>query len=320
MSIFGFACMWIFFRHIFFFDLKSYGFFDYFSQLGDCGVDIFLFLSGYGCYYSFKKDENVEKFYIKRVIRILPSVILLLPIFALIVCWRNDNSFFLIINPRYYIMSIYSSFWYIGAIIVFYLLFPLFYRWNKKKCSTFFVALLVAFVGIFLVHQIGSSLLDPLVLYFARCPVFILGMLFAKNNNLFNYKKTIALITIAILPLLFVIPKDYQRIGYISLALTSVTFLPYCFEKIPQTINKLFTIIGIASLEFYMIHVFVFAKGFEKKLLEFDPFGGGGTLVLLILISVIFQKVINIIQDCLNLHTKSLMLQQRNRKDVSKSI
>ena len=39
------------------------------------GVDIFFLLSGLGLYYSFSRDENVGRFYLKRFYRILPTYI-----------------------------------------------------------------------------------------------------------------------------------------------------------------------------------------------------------------------------------------------------
>ena len=48
--------------------------------ISSSGVDIFLILSGYGLYYSFKKNNNVKKFYKKRFIKILiPYIIFCLP-------------------------------------------------------------------------------------------------------------------------------------------------------------------------------------------------------------------------------------------------
>lgn len=42
-----------------------------FIKHGNCGVEIFLFLSGMCLYYSFKNNEKVVQFYIKRLKRIL---------------------------------------------------------------------------------------------------------------------------------------------------------------------------------------------------------------------------------------------------------
>lgn len=42
---------------------------------GAMGVDIFLFLSGLGLFYSFRKNPDIKAFYKKRLIRIIPTYV-----------------------------------------------------------------------------------------------------------------------------------------------------------------------------------------------------------------------------------------------------
>ena len=65
--------------------LKIIGFI---KQFGNTGVDIFLFLSAVGLYFSLKKDSNVKKFYIKRIVRILPALLL---VNLLWFAYKNDG-------------------------------------------------------------------------------------------------------------------------------------------------------------------------------------------------------------------------------------
>lgn len=50
--------------------------FAFFHFYGNWGVDVFLFVSGFGLYYSLKNDHRVIPFYKRRIIRILPLCIL----------------------------------------------------------------------------------------------------------------------------------------------------------------------------------------------------------------------------------------------------
>ena len=45
------------------------------KQQGFGGTDIFIFLSGFGLYYSLKKDNNPIEFYKRRLTRVLPAYI-----------------------------------------------------------------------------------------------------------------------------------------------------------------------------------------------------------------------------------------------------
>lgn len=106
-----------------------HGIVEWFCQyVSSSGVDVFLFLSGFGLYYSFKRKPDTKQFYAKRFLKILiPYVLVALPAFV----WRD--LFFEKLGVRNLIkdLSFISFFeegkvwyWYIFMICVCYLLFP----------------------------------------------------------------------------------------------------------------------------------------------------------------------------------------------------
>ena len=90
---------------------------------GNCGVDIFLFLSGIGLYYSCSKDSRVGKFYRKRFLNIIPVSFLIIFIYVMVrVCLQTQTLNEAIIG----IIRLYENpAWFIIFIIFLYLLFPL---------------------------------------------------------------------------------------------------------------------------------------------------------------------------------------------------
>jgi len=70
-QLMGFAMSWIICYH---FGLGAFHLplINFVGKTGYGGVDLFLFLSGLGIYFSLSKDENKRRFYLKRVLRILP--------------------------------------------------------------------------------------------------------------------------------------------------------------------------------------------------------------------------------------------------------
>ena len=54
------------------------------APMGYHGVAIFLFLSGYGCYISLEKNQDIAKFIEKRARAILPSLIVATVIAAIV--------------------------------------------------------------------------------------------------------------------------------------------------------------------------------------------------------------------------------------------
>ena len=61
-ELMGIAILWIMLRHL---PISSgyYYVLDYLMNLGYGGVDMFLFLSGFGLFFSMKKDSRIGSFY-----------------------------------------------------------------------------------------------------------------------------------------------------------------------------------------------------------------------------------------------------------------
>ena len=73
-ELMGWSILWIMMLHFTFNQIKPLGFI---SQYGFAGVDIFLFVSGFGLFHSLDKDDNLVRFYRKRLLRIFPTYYIL---------------------------------------------------------------------------------------------------------------------------------------------------------------------------------------------------------------------------------------------------
>lgn len=94
---------------------------------GAMGVDIFLFLSGLGLFYSFRKNPDTKIFYKKRILRIIPTYLIICTPFYVVQYLIGNTvdikGFLLHLSLiSYWIDG--SCDWYIAAIIVLYALFP----------------------------------------------------------------------------------------------------------------------------------------------------------------------------------------------------
>lgn len=269
LQLFAIACIWILFRHTFFYNQYSYGYFDCLTTIGDCGVDIFLFLSGFGLYYSFCNTPNIRDYYYKRFKRILPTVIFLLSTFAILDIIGGEKITKLI-SPTYWFFSIYSKYWYIGAILLFYIISPLII--NAVKINSFTIVIssyLFSIISILIIKISQIDILYQLVVYFARIPIFIIGILFAHEQKWLE-KRWLFLITFILsIPLLFLLPKDFQRVFYSLFVLTIVLYLPIVIDKLPNYINRILYCLGLCSLEFYLIHIYLFSNNALEKINQY---------------------------------------------------
>lgn len=152
-----------------------------------CGVDIFVFASGIGCFHSLHRTKDDISFYKRRFMRIMPTY------FVFIVFWI---AFRAITDPlsttdilgNFFALQGFTEQenifnWYISFIILMYVMSPLFYGLAtsiKGKLSHFgVVALLTVFSVIFWDTEM-------LVIISCRVPIFYIGMLFGKycvNNG-----------------------------------------------------------------------------------------------------------------------------------------
>ena len=100
---------------------------DGFLYYGNIGVDIFLFLSGVGLYYSFSKNRNVKTFYLRRGIRLLPALLLVLAAHnGLLFLMKKITFVRFLSNPL--LLSFFidgdKGAWFFSLLIVLYLVYP----------------------------------------------------------------------------------------------------------------------------------------------------------------------------------------------------
>ena len=128
----GFAILWVMYFHIPLKFATEIGWFTH--RIGFYGVDIFLFLSGLGVYFSLMKRPNVLRFYKARLVRILPAYVIVACVSYCLL--RLDKASAL--DFFYYISGIgywtrHTRFdWYIPTQLAFYLITPLFLFFYKK--------------------------------------------------------------------------------------------------------------------------------------------------------------------------------------------
>ena len=159
--------------------------------LCDSGVNIFFFFSGYGCYYSMKKNANVLSFYKRRAGRILPAFLVVLFVYGIfnVFAWHIPVRDYLWSNS---LISFYTDGllyeWFIAAILVLYLVFPFFF-WLAEKHEKILVALIViiyifAFAWIFRLFKISQKNLATIGgIFLNRIPNVLIGTLIARKTT-----------------------------------------------------------------------------------------------------------------------------------------
>ena len=271
----GLAILMIVLSHIGYFLVNDTRFLWPLTIAAGVGVNLFLFLSGFGLTASqLQKDLNAWQFYKKRLLKLFTPFWLVLAIFFVL------DFFLLKINyPWGYVVQAFcgifthadlyqdinSPFWYLTFILGYYLLFPLVFskRWPWLSALTLYIA------GYLLIYFQPTQLDYVIHLYRVHIIAFPLGVLAAwlvtklKSAEILDkisrgYSAIGYYFLIAILLLIFVYTNVYSGIGgsanfeqamsiIATLAISGI-FILKKFEF------RLLSLFGLYSYEIYLFH------------------------------------------------------------------
>lgn len=259
------------------------------SIIAGVGVDLFLFMSGYGLSVGMlKKPMPVLEFYKRRLIKIfIPFWIALIIIFAADAIFLNIN------YPTPYIISsllgwfptavgygdVNSPFWYITWMIMFYALYPIVFSVKRPWLSALILAVIATLIGVYNPLNMGDNWLHRL-----HTVAFPLGIVFAwlmmesknKENKFVKYIKTfrnesssISRYIVIGLMLVVVVYMSLHTTANHWPTLTAILGQGYFVDQITSLVimfafivifslkkldNKFLSIFGLYSFEVYLLH------------------------------------------------------------------
>lgn len=243
-------------------------------RMGNIGVDMFLFLSGIGLWFSWMKKPSARHFFTKRYLRIYPAWLIMACLYYIPHFHGGDFMAWLdligdiTINWDFWLHD-ELTFWYIPAIMMLYCFAPAYmelirrhpiYRWLPVVMIMW--CILVEYVTP--IHQAVGHI----EIFWSRVPIFFIGI---NMGEMVRTKQRIDGAGIWMVIILFVMtlfasifleqqrhglfPLYVERMLYIPLTLTSILLLNRVFRRTPKWFNKTFKFVGALSLECYLIHI-----------------------------------------------------------------
>lgn len=146
------------------------------------GVEIFLFLSGIGLYYSMSKKPTLKEFYKKRATRILPALFIVSAIwFAL----REPNGLWGYLSDVFFISFFTKGtrvFWYFILTIFLYIIYPLIHKLFEKTrlYGLIFSVAAVVILNIILMNA-APAFYRNTEIALTRIPIFLVGAWIGKH-------------------------------------------------------------------------------------------------------------------------------------------
>ena len=265
----GFAILAIVLGHIGYSLFPAQGFLFPLSVFAGMGVDLFLFLSGFGLTFSqIQKSLSCKDFYKKRLGKVFFSLWCVLLIFFLLDFFVLHKSYSLsevilsflgIFSRADLFQNINSPLWYITFILFYYLLFPIFFKRKNPALSA-----LALFLVTWVVLQQAIPV-DPAVknLYSLHLFAFPLGVIFAgywpQISHFLKIKKKHLNSLIVILSTVCLwyfgihsgVGKGVFLEQGISLLLVFFTLTIFILKRFEF---RFLSLLGIYSYEIYLLH------------------------------------------------------------------
>ena len=240
---------------------------EYVLAQGQIGVDIFLFLSGMGLWYSLSKSSvisggGVKYWYINRYTKILVPYIIIQGVMTAVRCYEDDS-----LGLLFWISSVstvefwlsHRAAWFIALLLPLYLIAPWLYRFFKSKVALKFTALIIAvyLIGLLPLDWIEMKVDNNNILYniqFAlwRVPSFIFGMYMAPYIKQNRKMKKAWLIPMLIAAVCMLVLTRHSVHAYLFLVLPVMYVLAMIFHSETGLFNKLCRFYGQISLESYL--------------------------------------------------------------------
>lgn len=321
-EIMGIACLWVILHHfqgdIPFFPLKRL------SVYGNAGVDIFLFISGIGLFFSFQKKQSLASFYKKRLVRLLlPYIFICVPFFVWRSLYLGQGNLWLDITQLSFPLSRMITTWYVPAILSFYLFFPLVYKLqNNKKVGNRNILVIffsVAYLIVLLVlKNVFPVFYENVEIALTRFVIFFIGCYFGK---MVYEKKPLSVEYVALggaYIIIWVLLREttdlsnfWIRLSYGPLAISISLLAAYlfCFLKNNNILLILLRFFGDHSLEVYLTHVLIY--NIWRNILGVRYLSSTGRLDYLVVVAIAI--VVSVIVHFLVSKLSYLMLKKEHR-------
>ena len=334
----GLGILTVVFAHFAYMKVTNAEFLFPLSIIAGVGVDLFLFMSGFGLTVGMlKRPMKTVDFYKKRVIKIfIPFWIALIIMFIADAIFMDKTY-----SVGYIIKSmlgffptadgfgdVNSPFWYITWMIMFYLLYPLVFFKDKPWLSAIILAVIATIIGTFNIFDLGSNWLHRL-----HTVAFSMGIILAwllqvkegEKNRFIEYikdfrdnSKDMKYIVIAIM--FVIVFYVSQRTGAGSWpSLTAILGQGFFVEQLMSIVimlaftvifilkkvdSKFLTMYGVYSYEVYLIHWPLMAK-YDIFFVYLPAWAAViAWLVAFILVSMLLQRLVTPVSNFVDKITK----------------
>lgn len=249
-------------------------------MISSLGVEIFLFLSGIGLYFSMQKNQNVKMFYRKRIQRTLVPAAIVMTCYWIVLDILVKKSDALQFIGDLTFITFWTSgtrtFWYVLLVFMSYAIWPLVYRYFKCPIADRYKLFGVLFATIalpYVTKELSPNIYANTEILLNRFLIFLLGGLAGKKVY---HQDKITRIDFALLNTGFLL-KILSEVNSTSWISTNGNRMVSCFWGITVLFygalllkliknvkfKKIVSAFGNSSFELYLTHVAI--RGIMKS-------------------------------------------------------
>lgn len=240
------------------------------SLWGFLGIELFIFISGYGLAKQFikKKPSSYFKYLLPKLIKIYSLIIIGLLFYGLLLLPIGEINMTNYVHAIKSYLFLYTNFstetlfsvrligpwWYFSFVIQLYIIFPLLYYFiDKYKEKGLFGLLLFSYILIYALSPIAEQHKFPIYANFiGHLPELLIGMGFAYFKEFrINYKIIIPVFII------FTLSHFFEAIFPLSFACATILllfmFYPF-YKETTKTKHKILLFIGQISMFMFVIN------------------------------------------------------------------
>lgn len=245
----------------------------------------FLFLSGFGLYYSWSKNHSIKSYLKKRTGRLLiPFWVMSVPFYLLVcVIWGNDwMEFWESVSTSYFWLHGNNGMWYISISVILYALFPLMYKYIfiNDEGKGIVRRTIILFTSMeclnAVIYVMTPDYYEQASIGVTQAPIFVAGILFgyfSKMNENVSWRMLLPiLLSLGCLYGLNKFSAFFYPVMILSLRLLTLIGTVWVIEKLHFKSENLILgglkWVGKYTLELYVLHLH-----FYELILHYHPFG-----------------------------------------------
>lgn len=232
-------------------------------SVGNLGVDVFLLLSGLGCWFSLNKSPQVMwggQFYKKRFFRVyIPYLIIYVPFNICLLClgqYEILDSLSSILTLEYWLH--HRGAWFVSLLVPLYLLCPLLNKLLSGEKKWFMCLATVLLITVFSAIPLDASkdnVLYNIQFAMSRVPSFIIGMSLGQSCKEGKGISAYWIVVLLIIYVVFRISFRSFNVAYLTVPIITCLLIAICCLCEKYSVYAFLTFMGTISLESYLTNI-----------------------------------------------------------------